>query len=104
MDIKERMANVGMTQVDMILELQKRGYYIGYCADEERRFNKRLSAKKLEIYPLAENGINEDVILEWAKTQPIFNHYYEINQRCGCMYCPMSSYLNFAYLYKYYTV
>ena len=25
-DIKERMANVGMTQVDMILELQKRGY------------------------------------------------------------------------------
>lgn len=77
-------------------------HYIGYCADEERRFNKRLSAKKLEIYLLAENGINEDVILEWAKTQPIFNHYYEINRRCGCMYCPMSSYLNFAYLYKYY--
>ena len=25
MDIKERMAKVGMTQVDMILELQKRG-------------------------------------------------------------------------------
>lgn len=76
--------------------------YIGYCADEERRFNKRLSAKKLEIYPLAENGINEDVILEWAKTQPIFNNYYKTNKRCGCMYCPMSSYLNFAYLYKYY--
>ena len=31
-----------------------------------------------------------------------YNDYYEINQRCGCMYCPMSSYLNFAYLYKYY--
>ena len=77
-------------------------YYIGYCADEERRFNKRLSAKKLEIYPLVENGINEDVILEWAKTQPIFNNYYKTNKRCGCMYCPMSSYLNFAYLYKYY--
>lgn len=77
-------------------------HYIGYCADEERRFNKRLSAKKLEIYPLAENGINEDVILEWAKTQPIFNNYYKTNKRCGCMYCPMSSYLNFAYLYKYY--
>ena len=27
-DIKERMANVGMTQVDMILELQKRGYAV----------------------------------------------------------------------------
>ena len=77
-------------------------HYIGYCADEEHRFNKRLSSKKLEIYPLAENGINEDVILEWAKTQPIFNNYYKTNKRCGCMYCPMSSYLNFAYLYKYY--
>ena len=77
-------------------------HYIGYCADEERRFNKRVSAKKLEIYPLAENGINEDVIWEWAKTQPIFSHFYETNKRCGCMYCPMSSYLNFAYLYKYY--
>lgn len=77
-------------------------HYIGYCADEERRFNKRLSAKKIEIYPLAENGINEDAILEWAKTQPIFNNYYKINRRCGCMYCPMSSFLNFAYLYKYY--
>ena len=29
-DIKERMANVGMTQVDMILELQKRGYDVKY--------------------------------------------------------------------------
>lgn len=59
-------------------------------------------AQGLEKYPLAENGITEDKIWEWAKTQPIFNHYYEINRRCGCMYCPMSSYLNFAYLYKYY--
>ena len=77
-------------------------HYIGYCANEERRFNKRLTAKKAEKYPLAENGITEDEIWEWAKTQPIFNHFYEANKRCGCMYCPMSSYLNFAYLYKYY--
>lgn len=28
MDIKQRMSNVGMTQVDMILELQKRGYEV----------------------------------------------------------------------------
>lgn len=40
--------------------------------------------------------------MEWAKTQPIFNNYYKTNKRCGCMYCPMSSFLNFAYLYKYY--
>ena len=77
-------------------------YYIGYCADEERRINKRSRAKGFERYPLVENGINEDVILEWAKTQPIFNNYYKTNKRCGCMYCPMSSFLNMAYLYKYY--
>lgn len=28
MSIKERMANVGMKQVDMILELQKRGFEV----------------------------------------------------------------------------
>ena len=77
-------------------------YYIGYCADEERRYNKRLNAEKFERYPLVENGINEDVILEWAKTQPIYKNYYKTQKRCGCMYCPMASYLNYAYLYKYY--
>ena len=77
-------------------------HYMGYCADEERRFSKRLNAQKTERYPLAENGITEDVIWEWAKTQPIFNHFYETNKRCGCMYCPITSYLNYAYLYKYY--
>lgn len=76
--------------------------YIGYCADEEKRFNKRATKSMIERYPLAENGINEDIILEWAKKQPIFNHYYETNRRCGCMYCPMSSYKTFAYLCKYY--
>lgn len=77
-------------------------HYIGYCADEEKRFFKRNVGKVTEVYPLAENGINEGVILQWAKSQPIFNHYYETQKRCGCMYCPMSSKLNFAYLYKYY--
>lgn len=77
-------------------------HYIGYCADEEHRVNKRHSARKIERYPLVENNITEDGIWEWAKSQPIFNHYYESQKRCGCMYCPMSSYLNFAYLYKYY--
>ena len=77
-------------------------FYIGYCADEEHRFNKRITAQKVERYPLVENGITESEIWEWAKTQPIFNHYYEVNKRCGCMYCPMSSYINYAYLLKYY--
>lgn len=77
-------------------------FYIGYCADEEKRFIKRTQFQTTERYPLSENGINEEYILEWAKSQPIFNHYYETNRRCGCMFCPMSSYINFAYLYKYY--
>lgn len=77
-------------------------HYVGYCADEERRFSKRLNAQRVERYPLAENGITEAGIWEWAKTQPIFNHFYETNKRCGCMYCPISSYLNYAYLCKYY--
>lgn len=76
--------------------------YIGYCADEEKRFLKRTSTVKREVYPLAENGINENEIWQWAKTQSIFNNYYKTNKRCGCMYCPMASYINFAYLLKYY--
>lgn len=77
-------------------------YYIGFCADEEKRFKHEKIEKGIERYPLAENGITEDLILEWAKNQPIFNHYYEVNKRCGCMYCPMASYISYAYLYKHY--
>lgn len=77
-------------------------FYIGFCADEEKRFKHKKMARLIEKYPLAENGITEDEIWEWAKTQPIFNNYYKTNKRCGCMYCPMTSYLNYAYLYKYY--
>lgn len=77
-------------------------FYIGYCADEEKRFVKRIDLQKFERYPLVEEGIEESTIWEWAKTQPIFNHYYETQKRCGCMYCPMASFMNYAYLYKYY--
>lgn len=75
-------------------------YYIGYCADEVNRMEKRNN--KTEIYPLAENGINENFILEWAKHVDIYNNYYLVNTRCGCMYCPLASRMFFAYLYKYY--
>ena len=82
--------------------LKYKGYYavtyIGYCADEEKRFKK----SKNQVYPLANEGIKEDSILEWAKNQPIFNNYYKSNRRCGCMGCSISSRINYAYLYKYY--
>lgn len=80
-------------------------HYIGYCADEVKRIdNKRKSksAKHKEVYPLADKGVTEDTIWTWAKTHPIFNNYYLTNKRCGCMYCPMSRYISFAYLLKYY--
>ena len=74
-------------------------WYIGYCVDEVKRYSNRKGA---EIYPLVDAGIEESAILSWAKHQPIFNHFYETHRRCGCMYCPMASKLEFAYLYKYY--
>lgn len=74
--------------------------YIGYCADEEKRFNKRKNVK--EVYPLVDFGIKEDTILEWAKTVPEFNDYYKANRRCGCMYCPMMPHITKAYVYKHY--
>lgn len=74
-------------------------FYIGYCYDETKRYMKR---NKSEIYPLVDFCYNESYILEWAKTVPLFNSYYISNKRCGCMYCPMASYITFAYLLKHY--
>lgn len=76
--------------------------YIGYCADEMNRVETEIQQKQKNIYPLVENGIVEDAILEWAKNQPIYNDYYKYNRRCGCMYCPMMSMENSAYLAHYY--
>lgn len=84
--------------------LKKQGWnmisYIGYCVDEEARYQKR--TLKPERYPLVEEGVCESDILEWAKTVPVFNDYYKYNRRCGCMYCPMASRKELAYLLKYY--
>ena len=73
--------------------------YIGYCVDEVNRYEK---IKENEIYPLVDFNISEDKILEWAKTIPLFNNYYKTQRRCGCMFCPMTSRINLAYLLKYY--
>lgn len=73
--------------------------YIGYCCDEVKRYEKR---KENEIYPLVDFNISEGEILEWAKTIPLFNNYYKTQRRCGCMFCPMASRMNLAYLLKYY--
>ncbi|MCQ2608946.1 MAG: hypothetical protein MJ197_09720 [Bacteroidales bacterium] len=70
-------------------------WYVGFCADETHRF-------KNDIYPLAIENINESDILEWAKNVPVFNNYYKTCKRQGCMFCPLSSMIEKAYLKKYY--
>lgn len=79
--------------------------YIGFCADEQRRFREELHERGqdiTQIYPLAEHGIIEHDILLWARTVPLFNDFYKFNDRCGCMWCPLQSMQNSAYLLKYY--
>ena len=78
--------------------------YIGLCADEQKRFRYKETKDgiPLVIYPLVDFNINEDIILKWAQTQPIFNDYYIYNKRCGCMCCPLSSTEGLVYTKKYY--
>lgn len=75
--------------------------YIGYCLDETGRYEKR-GENVNEIYPLVIEGITEDRVHEWAKTVTLFNNYYKTQFRCGCMYCPLASNINLAYMLKYY--
>ena len=78
-------------------------WYIGLCADEEKRFKAELNDKNaIYRYPLAENNIIEYDIWKWAREQPIFNDYYKYNFRCGCMCCPMNSMREDAYCMTYY--
>lgn len=88
-------------QLEIFLKNQglKCYHYIGYCADEIERYYKRSNN---EIYPLVDFNIREGEIWKWAKNIELFNDYYKINKRCGCMFCPQMSRLELAYLYLYY--
>lgn len=74
--------------------------YIGFCADEQSRFKYSLGEWENQdvCYPLAEEGITEDVILRWARKQPIFEGYYDSLDRMGCMRCPFLTMKELAYL------
>lgn len=75
--------------------------YFGFCADETSRFKYEIGSIKDGqdvIYPLAEENIEEDIILEWASKQDIFDNWYKIFRRQGCMGCPMSARKELAYL------
>lgn len=89
-------------QLDVLMKKQNKKviHYIGYCANEVNRVEKR--KKDNEIYPLYEMGVYEETIWEWAKNQPIFNDYYKYNKRCGCYNCPMQSLVNTKYTSVFY--
>lgn len=91
-------------QLDMIERGRGRYtvYYIGFCADETKRFKPKDIDKGIVRYPLVEKGIDESYILRWAAQLPIYNDYYKYNKRCGCMMCPMASRINVAYTKLYY--
>ena len=78
--------------------------YIGFCADEQKRFKYTLGQWKEQsvCYPLAEENIFESTILEWAKNVDLFNDWYKVNRRQGCMFCPMASMKELAYMKLYY--
>lgn len=78
--------------------------YIGFCADEQKRFKYEIGEWESQdcCYPLAEEGITEDIILKWAKEQPIFQDWYKHFRRAGCMFCPMLSRKEMAYMYIHY--
>ncbi len=94
--------------------------YIGLCADETARFQYtigNIEEGQDVIYPLAEEGICESFVNEWARTQPIFEvevpdtwlalkhglagrklNYYRYFDRQGCMLCPFLSMKEMAFL------
>ena len=70
--------------------------YIGICADEKHRHRYDIGTwndgdEQSLCYPLAEEGIEEEMILSWAKEQPIFNGFYLKHERMGCEFCPNMS-------------
>jgi 3'-phosphoadenosine 5'-phosphosulfate sulfotransferase (PAPS reductase)/FAD synthetase len=76
--------------------------YIGFCADETDRFKYEIGNwdKQDCCYPLAEEGIEEKDILEWAKNQDLLKDYYKYFKRQGCTGCPMATMKEWAYLYQ----
>lgn len=77
---------------DVDKAVYKRGFtnvhYIGFCADEERRFYRIGLNNGTVIYPIADAGICEDYILDWARHCELFDGWYEKFDRLGCTMCP----------------
>ena len=64
--------------------------YIGYCADEEKRTNKKLYSSYKVSYPLVDAGITTSDALEICKSYGFdFGGVYEHHSHFNCWLCPL---------------
>ena len=64
--------------------------YIGYCADEEKRTNKKLYSSFEVEYPLVDAGISTSDALQLCKEHGFdFGGVYEHHSHFNCWMCPL---------------
>lgn len=77
---------------ELEIRINKLGYtcvtVCGFCADETKRFYRKGLKNGTVWYPLADWGIDENTILQWARTCSIFDGWYDSFNRLGCTMCP----------------
>ena len=86
--------------------------YVGYSADEKRRFEKALKetnkywSKRRKnitlVAPLIDLGITESKALEICKKHDLLNPLYKHFNRTGCWLCPFQSIDSWRVLHDYY--
>lgn len=76
--------------------------YIGYCADEEKRINRKLYSYGKTEYPLVDNGITTKDALKICKEYGFdFGGVYEHHSHFNCWLCPLQRVKELEYIYIY---
>ena len=76
--------------------------YIGYCADEEKRINRKLYSYGKTEYPLVDNGITTEDALRICKEYGFdFGGVYEHHSHFNCWLCPLQRVKELEYIYIY---
>lgn len=74
--------------------------YIGYCADEEKRINRKLYSYGKTEYPLVDNGITTKDALKICKEYGFdFGGVYEHHSHFNCWLCPLQRVKELEYIY-----
>ena len=75
--------------------------YIGYCADEDCRINKKLYHSFSVEYPLVDAGISTDEALNLCKEYGFdFGGNYEHHSHYNCWLCPLQRVNELRYLWR----